>query len=56
MNKQGKIVPIQEVGWAKEGTLPTHVIINLSSGCYEAFVGHDGNTLWVDNLQWVFED
>jgi hypothetical protein len=56
MNSNGKIVPIQEIGWAAAGTRPTHVIINLSSGCMEAFVGHDGNSLWVDNIRWVYND
>lgn len=56
MNTKGRIVPIQETGWAKEGTQPTHILINLSSGSYEAFVGHDGNTFWVDNIRLVYED
>ena len=51
MNSKGKIVTIQEEGWAPQGTTPTHIIINLTSGCYEAFTGHEGNTLWVDNVK-----
>ena len=56
MNSKGKIVPIQEVGWAKEGTIPTHILINFSSGCYEAYVGYDGNSLWVDNVRLVYKE
>ncbi len=51
INSKGKIVPIIEEGWAPKGTKPTHMIINLTSGCYEAFVGHEGNTVWVDNIR-----
>ena len=55
MNSHGQIVPVQEVGWAVEGTAPTHMIINMASGCYEAFVGYDGNTLWIDNMRLVYD-
>ena len=55
MNSKGSIVPIEESGWAAEGTTPTHMIINIASGYYEAFVGHDGNTLWVDNIRLVYD-
>ena len=51
LNSKGKIVTIQEEGWAPAGTIPTHMIINLTSGCHEAFVGHEGNTVWVDNVR-----
>lgn len=54
MNSKGKIVPIQEVGWAKEGTIPTHLIINMASGYHEAFIGYDGNSFWVDNIKLVY--
>lgn len=53
-NSKGKIVPVKEVGWAPEGTLPTHMIINMASGYHEAFVGYDGNTFWVDNVKLVY--
>lgn len=56
MNSKGKIVPIQEEGWAPVGTKPTHAIMTLTSGCYEAFYGHDGNYLCVDNVSLVYED
>lgn len=52
INKAGKLVPIEEVGYGLEA--PTHMIIMLTSGRYEAFVGHEGNTLWVDNVRLVY--
>lgn len=55
MNSKGKIVPIQEVGWGNEQDKPTHMMLSFSSGCYEAFYGHDGNSFWVDNVRLVFE-
>ena len=54
MNSKGKIVPVQEVGWAPKGTQPTHMIINIASGYHEAFVGYDGNSFWVDNVKLVY--
>ena len=54
MNSKGKIVPVQEEGW--NGSLqPTHMVIMLTAGCYEAFVGHAGNVLWVDNVGLVYD-
>lgn len=53
-NSKGKVVPIQEVGWAPEGTQPTHMIINITSGYHEAFTGYDGNSFWVDNIGLVY--
>lgn len=53
-NSRGKITPIIEEGW--DGTLePTHMVIVLTSGKMEAFVGHEGNALWVDNVCLVYE-
>jgi len=54
MNSQGKMVDIVEESYGLEA--PTHIIIFLTSGRYEAFVGHAGNTLWVDNVRLVYED
>ena len=54
MNSKGKIVPIQEEGWASPDETPTHIILNFSSGIYEAFIGHAGNTFWVDNVKLVY--
>ena len=55
MNSKGKIVPINEVRWGDAKEEPTHVIIMLTSGCYEAFVGREGNVFWVDNIGFVYE-
>lgn len=53
MNSRGKITLIQEEGW--DGTLePTHMVIVITSGKMEAFEGHEGNTLWVDNVGLVY--
>ena len=55
MNSRGKITPIMEEGW--DATLePTHMVIVLTSGKMEAFEGHEGNTLWVDNVCLVYEE
>lgn len=55
VNSKGKMTPIIEEGW--DASLePTHIVIMLTSGKYEAFVGHDGNVLWVDNVCLVYED
>lgn len=55
MNSRGKMVHIEEEGW--DATLePTHIIVMLTSGCFEAFVGHTGNVLWVDNVGLVYDD
>lgn len=53
-NSQGKMVRIQEDGWSNEE--PTHMILMLTAGKYEAFVGHEGNVLWVDNVRLVYEN
>ena len=55
VNSRGKVTPIIEEGW--DGNLePTHMVIMLTSGRYEAFVGHAGNTFWVDNVCLVYEE
>ncbi len=54
MNSKGQIVPIQEIGWADADETPTHMIIMLTSDFNEAFIAHDGNTLWVDNVRLAY--
>ena len=55
VNSRGKVTPIIEEGW--DGSLePTHLVIMLTSGKFEAFVGKAGNTFWVDNVNLVYED
>jgi hypothetical protein len=55
VNSRGKVTPIIEEGW--DGSLePTHLVIMLTSGKFEAFVGKAGNAFWVDNVSLVYED
>ena len=54
MNSKGKIVPVQEEGW-NASLQPTHIVIMLTAGRYEAFVGHAGNVMWVDNVGLVYD-
>lgn len=53
-NSQGKMVRIEEVGWADKDETPTHVILMITGGCYPAFHGAPGNAIWVDNVKWVY--
>lgn len=49
-NSKGKIVEIQEEGWASPDDTPTHAMLMFTASTYEAFVGTIGNTLWLDNV------
>lgn len=49
-NSKGKVVKIQEEGWARADETPTHAMVILTASIHEAFVGTLGNTLWVDNI------
>lgn len=53
-NKEGKMVPIQEVGWGDPDETPTHIILMITSGSYPAFYGHIGNAFWIDNVRFVY--
>ncbi|WP_329904594.1 PCMD domain-containing protein [Porphyromonas pogonae] len=50
INSKGKSVPINEEGWAPEGTQPTHLILQFSSSYGGAYIGSPGTILWVDNI------
>ncbi|MBR1877927.1 MAG: PCMD domain-containing protein [Paludibacteraceae bacterium] len=53
-NSEGKMVNIEEIGW--RGDLkPTHMIIQISSGCQAPFTGCPGNVVWVDNIGLVYD-
>lgn len=52
-NSKGKMVPVQEIGYKADAT-PTHMILQISAGCHEAFTGCPGNVLWVDNIRLVY--
>ncbi|MCQ2313181.1 MAG: PCMD domain-containing protein [Paludibacteraceae bacterium] len=51
-NSKGDMVYVNEVGYSDAE--PTHMVLMISSGRYEAFIGHDGNVLWVDNVALVY--
>lgn len=53
-NSKGKLVPVEEVGWAPADATPTHVLLMASSSCGEAFIGSEGLTLYVDNMAFGF--
>ena len=52
-NSKGKMVPVQEIGYKADAT-PTHMILQISAGCQEAFTGCPGNVVWVDNIRLVY--
>lgn len=54
VNSQGRNVPIIEEGWASADETPTHVILKFDSSHGGAYVGTIGNTLWVDNVRFVY--
>lgn len=49
-NSKGKMVPVEEVGWAPADAVPTHMLMMASSSCGEAFIGTEGLTLYIDNI------
>lgn len=53
-NSKGENVKILEEGWADANETPTHVILKFDSSHGEAYVGTIGNTLWIDNVEFVF--
>lgn len=53
-NSKGKLVPVEEVGWAPADATPTHVLVMASSSCGEPFVGTEGLTLYIDNIAFGF--
>lgn len=53
-NSKGKLVPVQEEGWAPADATPTHVLVMASTTCGEAFVGTEGITMYVDNFAFGF--
>lgn len=53
-NSKGKLVKVQEEGWAPADATPTHVLVMASSSCGEPFVGTEGITLYIDNIAFGF--
>ena len=48
LNSEGKSVPVNEVGWGDD--TPTHLIVYISSGSLEPYMGEPGNRLMIDNV------
>ena len=53
-NSKGKLVPVEEEGWADADETPTHIIVKFDSSHGGAYIGTVGNTLWVDNVRLVY--
>ncbi len=53
-NSKGDNVEFGEVGWADPDTPVTHAMLLIQVGCYPAFYGTPGNTMWVDNLYFEY--
>lgn len=53
-NSKGKMVKIEEVGWSLDE--PTHIVMYISSSNAGVFRACEGNTLWVDNLRFVYKE
>ena len=54
INSKGENVKIIEEGWAKADEKPTHLILKFDSSYGGAYVGTPGNTLWLDNVGFVY--
>ena len=55
-NSKGESKPIIETGWASPDETPTHVIVQFASSHGGAFIGSPGNTLWIDNVRFVYDE
>lgn len=53
-NSKGKLVKVEEEGWDSPDATPTHVILMMSAGNGEPYVGTEGLTLYVDNIGFGF--
>ena len=53
-NSKGKLVPVEEVGWAPENATPTHVLVMAASSCGVPFIGTEGLTVYIDNIAFGF--
>ncbi len=53
-NSKGKMVMIQEEGWADDDEAPTHIIVVFNSSHGRAYEGSPGNTMWIDNVKLVY--
>ncbi|MGL5681836.1 MAG: PCMD domain-containing protein [Marinifilaceae bacterium] len=55
-NSKGKMVPVQEVGWADANEEVTHMILRMSSSHGGAYIGAPGSSLWIDNVRLGYND
>lgn len=53
-NSKGKMVPIQENGWASPDEKVTHLILQFSSSNGGAYEGSTDSRFWIDNLRLVY--
>lgn len=53
-NSKGKMVPIQEVGWADANDTVTHLILQMSSSNGGAYTGSIDSKFWIDNVKLVY--
>ncbi len=53
-NSKGKLVKVEEVGWADADATPTHVMLMASSASGIPFVGTEGISLYIDNIAFGF--
>ena len=53
-NSKGKLVPVQEVGWAEAGEPVTHMVMKISSSDLGPYIGTVGRVFWVDNVELVY--
>lgn len=52
-NSKGRMVPVIEEGYDADAT-PTHVVLMMSAGAGEPYVGTEGLTFYVDNVGFGF--
>ncbi len=50
-NSKGKMVPIQEDGWASANEPVTHIILQFSSSNGGAYIGNTDSRFWIDNVK-----
>lgn len=55
-NSKGKVVPIQEMGWAELGEEVTHIVLRMSSSNGGAYIGNTESRFWVDNVGLEYEE
>ncbi|MDH6308802.1 hypothetical protein M2451_001368 [Dysgonomonas sp. PFB1-18] len=53
-NSKGKMVPIQEVGWALPDEKVTHLIVQFSSSNGGAYTGSTSSKFWIDNVKLAY--